>query len=195
MNQDVEFFGLALFVCINVFVQLLNCVRLFVASWTVAHQASLSFTIYLSLLKLVSIESVMPSNHLMLWCPLLLLLSIFHRSGSFPMYWLFKSGGWRIGASVSDLPMNIQGWFSLGLTGLMSLLSKGLYRVFSSITIRKHWFFGTQTSLWSNFQIHTWLPRKHIALTVQTFVGKVMPLLFNMLSKFVIAFLPRSKRL
>ena len=78
MNQDVEIFGLALFVCINVVVQLLNCVQLFVTSWTIAHQASLSFTIYLSLLKLVSVESVMPSNHLMLWCPLLILLSIFH---------------------------------------------------------------------------------------------------------------------
>ena len=78
MNQDVEIFGLALFVCINVVVQLLNCVQLFVTSWTIAHQASLSFTIYLSLLKLVSVESVMPSNRLMLWCPLLILLSIFH---------------------------------------------------------------------------------------------------------------------
>ena len=84
MNQDVEFFGLALFVCINVAVQLLNCVRLFVASWTIEHQASLSFTIYLSLLKLVSFESVMPSNHLILCHPLLLLPSVFPIIRVFP---------------------------------------------------------------------------------------------------------------
>ena len=160
MNQDVEFFGLALFVCINVVVQLLNCVRLFVASWTVAHQASLSFTIYLSLLKLVSIESVMPSNHFMLWCPLLLLLSIFHRLRSFPMYRLFKSGDWRIGASVSALPMNIQGWFSLGLTGLISLHSREFSRVFSTSAIWIQQFFGIQPSLRSNSHIHTWLLEK-----------------------------------
>ena len=73
-------------------------------------------------------------------------------SESFPVSWLFASAGQSIGASASAsvFPMSIQGWFSLGLTGLISLLSKGLYRVFSSITIRKHRFFGTQTSLWSS---------------------------------------------
>ena len=73
-------------------------------------------------------------------------------SGSFPMSRLFTSGGQSIGvsASASGLPMNIQGWFPLGLASLISLLSKGLSRVCSSTTIRKHQFFGTQPSLWSN---------------------------------------------
>ena len=71
-------------------------------------------------------------------------------SGSFPMSWLFKSGGQSIGASVSAsvLPMNIHSWFSLGLTGLISLQSNGLSRIFSSTTVWKHQFFGTQPSLW-----------------------------------------------
>ena len=83
-------------------------------------------------------------------------------SGSFPMSWLFTSGGQSIGASVSAsvLPMNIQGWFLLGLTCLISLLFNGLSRVFSSTTVWKHQFFGTQLSLWSNSHIHTWLLEK-----------------------------------
>ena len=78
----------------------------------------------------------------------------FPASGSFPMSLLFASGGQSIGASASasGLPMNIQGWFPLGLTGLVSLQSKGLSRVFSSTTVRKHQFFGTQPSLWSNIR-------------------------------------------
>ena len=82
----------------------------------------------------------MPSNHLILCQPLLFPPSIFPASGSFPVDWLFTSGGQRIGASASAtvLPMNIQDWFPLGLTGLISLQSKGLSRVFSSTTIRKH---------------------------------------------------------
>ena len=100
----------------------------------------LSFTISQSLLRLLSIESVMPSNRLDLCCPLLLLPSVFPASGSFPMSWLFASGGQRIGGSgsASVLPMNIQGWFPLELTGLISLQSKGLSRVFSSTTVQKH---------------------------------------------------------
>ena len=89
-------------------------------------QASLSFTISQSLLKLMSIESVMPSNHLILCCPLLLLPQSFPASGSFQMSQFFVSSGQSIWASVSVLPMNIQGWFPLGLTGLISLQSKGL---------------------------------------------------------------------
>ena len=81
-------------------------------------------------------------------------------SGFFPMSWLFATDGQSVGASVSVLPMNIQGWFPLGLTGLISLLSKGLSRVFSSTTIQKHQFFHIQPSLWSNFHIHTWLLEK-----------------------------------
>ena len=109
------------------------------------------------------------------------------------MSWLFKSDGQSVGASVSVFPMNILGWFLLGLTGLISLLSKGLSRVFSSTTIRKHQFFGTQPSLWSNSHIHTQLLEKTIALIRWTYVGRVMSLLLNTLFSFVIAFLPRSK--
>ena len=123
-------------------------------------------------------------------------LQSFRASGSFLMSQLFTSGGQSIRASASGsvLPMNIQGWFPLGLTGFISLQSKGL-RVFSNTTVQKHQFFGAQLSLWSNSHIHTWLLEKTIALTRRNFVGKVMSLLFNMLSRFVIAFLPRSKHL
>jgi len=77
----------------------------------------------------------------------------------------------------------------------ISLGSKGLWRVFSSTTVWKHQFFGAQSSLWSNSHIHTWLLEKTVTLAIQTFVDKVVSLLFNMLSRFVIAFLPRSKHL
>ena len=162
--------------------------------WTATHQASQSFTVSRSLLKLMSVELVMPFNHIVLCHPLHLLPSIFPSIRAFPMSSLFKSDGQSVGASVSVLPMNILGWFLLGLTGLISLMSKGLSRVFSSTTIRKYQFFGTQPSLWSNSHIHTWLLEKTIALTRWTFVGKVMSLIFNMLSRLVTAFLPRSKQ-
>ena len=74
----------------------------------------------------------------------------FPASGSFPMSWLFSSGGQSSGASASVLSKNIQGWFPLGLTGLIFLLSKGLSRVFSNTTVQRHRFFGAQPSLWSN---------------------------------------------
>ena len=108
-------------------VQLLSCVWLFATPWTAAHQASLSITISRSLLKLTFIESVMPSDHLNLCCPFFFLPSIFAKS------WLFASGGQSIGtsASASVLPMNIWDWFCLGLTGLISLQSKEVPRVFS----------------------------------------------------------------
>ena len=94
-------------------------------------------------------------------------------SGSFLMSRLFASGGWNIGASALApvLPMTIQGWFPLGLTDLISLPSRGTSRVFFSITIWKHWFFGAQPSLWSNSHIHIWLLEK-IALTIWTSVAK-----------------------
>ena len=113
------------------------------------------------------------------------------------MSWQFTSGGQsiRASASASALPMTIQGWFRLGLTGFISLQSKGLSRVFSSTTIQKHQFFSTWPSLGSNSHIHTWLLEKTIALTRRTFVGKEMSLLFNMLFRFAISFLPRSKHL
>ena len=118
-------------------VQSLICVQFFVTPWTAAYQDSLSFTISQSVLKLMSIELVMPSNHLILCHPLLFLPSIFLSISVFsnesavcirwPKYWNFSS--------ASVLPMNIQGWFPLGLTGLISLQSKWLSRVFSSITV------------------------------------------------------------
>ena len=121
----------------------------------------------------------------------------FPGSGSFPMRWLFTSGSQSIGvaASVSVLPVNIQDWFPLGLIGLISLLSRGLSIVFSNTTVRKHQFFSTQPSLLSNTHIHTKTTGKTIALIIQAFVSKVMSLLFNIRSRFVIAFLPGSKRL
>ena len=83
-------------------------------------------------------------------------------SGSFPIKWLFTSGGQSIRASVSAsvLLKNIQGWFPLGWTGLNSLLSKALSRVFSNTTVQNHQFFGTQPSQSCNSHIHTWLPEK-----------------------------------
>ena len=89
-------------------------------------------------------------------------LQSFPASGSLPMRWVFVLGGQSIGASASALalPMNIQGWFPLGLSGLISLLSKGLSRIFSSTTIQKHQFFDAQSSLWSNCHIRTWLLEK-----------------------------------
>ena len=112
--------------------------------------------------KLMSIESMVPSNRLILCCPLLLLLSIFlnvrvfsHESVlgiRWPKYWSF---------SFSISPSNgIQGWCPLGLTGLISLQSKGLLGIFSNTTVWKHQFFGAQPSLWCSSHIHTWLLAK-----------------------------------
>ena len=113
-------------------------------------------------------------------------------TGSFLMSWLFASTDQSIGASASAsvLPMNIQDWFPLGWTGLSSSQSRRLSRVFSNNTVQKHQFFSAQSSLWSNSHMTT---GKTIAFTTRTFVGKVMSLLFNMLSRLLIPFLPRSK--
>ena len=126
----------------------LSSVRVFATPWTTAHQASLSITNSRSLLKLMSIESVMPSNHLILCSPFSH-LQPFPASGSFPMSQFFTSGGRSIGASASAsvLPMNIQDCSPLGWTGWIPLQSKGLSRVFSNTTVQKHQFFGTQLSL------------------------------------------------
>ena len=123
-------------------VQLLSHVQLFSTPRTAISLASLSFTISWSLLKLMSIESVMPSNLLILCLPFSCPQS-FPASGSFPVSQLFVSGGQSFGASTSaSVPlMNIQDWFPLGLTGLI-LLSKGLWRVFCSTTVGKYPFFG-----------------------------------------------------
>ena len=101
-------------------------------------------------------------------------LQSFPASASFPMSQFFASGGQSIRTSASVLSMNIQDRFPLRLTDLISLLAKGLSRVFSNTTVQKHRFFGAQFSLWSNSCIHTWLLEKIIALTIWTFVGKVM---------------------
>ena len=132
----------------------------------------LSITNSQSLLKLMSIESVMPSNHLILYHPLLLLPSL-PASGTFPVSQLFSWGGQSTGvsASVSALPKNTQDWSPLGGTGWISLKSKGLSRVFSNTTVQlSHPYLTTG---------------KTISLTRQTFVGRVISLLFNMLSRLV----------
>ena len=130
-------------------VQSLSCVRVFTTSWTTACQTSLSITNSWSLLKLISIELVMPSNHLILCCPLLLLLSIFPSIRVFsdksvlcirwPKYWSF---------SFNIIPFNEQSeLIAFRVDWLISLQSKGLSRVFSNTTVQSHQFFGTQLSL------------------------------------------------
>ena len=133
-----------------------------VTPWTAARQVFLSITNFWSLLKLMSIKSVMPSNHLILCHPLLLLPSIFPSNRSFPVSQFFMSGGQSFGvsASASVCPVNIQDWFPIGLTGWISLQSNGLSRVFFNTTVQKHQFFSAQLSLWSNSHIHMWLQEK-----------------------------------
>ena len=125
-------------------VQSLSRVQLFATPWIPVHQASLSITNSLSSLKLTSIESVMPSSHPIPFssCP-----QSVPASESFPMSQLFASSGQSTGAptSASVLPMNIQGWFPLRLTSLISLQSKGLSSLLNT-TVQKHQFFGAQPS-------------------------------------------------
>ena len=128
-------------------VQLLSHVQLFVILWTAAHQVPLSFTISQRLLRFMCIESVMPSNHLSLCNPLLLLHSIFPNIRVFSNESAFTSDGQSIGALASVLPMNIWGRFPLGLTGFDLLVVQGTSRVFSSTTIQKHQFFSAQPFL------------------------------------------------
>ena len=135
-----------------VVVQLLSHVGFFATLWTAARQAPLSPIISWSLLKFMSIELVMPSKHLILCHPLLLNLQSFPALGSFPVSQLFTSGGQSTSTSASVLPMNMQCWFPLGLTGFVSMQSKGLWGVFSS-TVQKPQFFGAQNPLWSNSHI------------------------------------------
>ena len=144
-----------------VVIQWLTCVWPFVTPWIIARQAPLSSTISRSLLRFMTIELVMPSNQLILCCPLLLLPSIFPSIRVFSNSQLFALGSQSVGASTSIFPMSIQDWFPLGLTGLNSLQSKGLLsRVFSSTAVRGHQFFCTQPSLWSNSYICTWILEK-----------------------------------
>ena len=136
--------------------QSLSCVRFFVTPWTAAHQASLSITNSQNLLKHMSIGSVMPSNHLILCHPLLLLPSIFPSIREFcnesvlHIRWLKY---WSFSFSIS--PSNEHsGLMSFRIHWLISFQSKGLSRVFSITTVQKHQFFSTQLSLWSNSHIH-----------------------------------------
>ena len=139
----------------------LNRVRLFATPWTAARQASLSITNSRRLLKLMSIESVMPSSHLILCRPLLLLptippsIRVFSNESTLRMRWP-KFLEFGVSASASVLPMNTQDWSPLGRTGWISLQPKGLSRVFSNTTVQKHQFFGAQLSSQPNSHIHTW---------------------------------------
>ena len=146
----------------NSSVQSLSCVWLFVTPWTAAHQASLSIT---------NSGACSSSCALSWWChptisssvvPFSSCLQSFPASGSIPVSQFFAPGGQSIGASAlaSVLPMNIQDWFPLGLTGWISLQSKGLSRVFSNTTVQKHQFFSPQFSLWSNYDPKLWLLEK-----------------------------------
>ena len=139
-------------------VQSLSCVWLLASSWTVAHQTSLSITISWSLLKLMSIELVMPSSHLILCRPLLLPPSVSLSIRVFSNESVLHIRWSNIGASASTsvLPMNNQDWSPLEWTGWISLESKGLSRVFSNTTVQKHQFFGAQITSQSNSHIHIW---------------------------------------
>ena len=142
----------------------------------------------------MSIELVMPSTISSSVISFSSCLQSFPASGSFLMNRLFASGVQSIGASASVLPMNIQDWFPLGLTGLISLQPKGLSKVFSN-TVQKNQFFWHAVFFMVQLS-HTHMTiGKAIPLTIQTFVSKVMSLLLNILSRFVIASLQRSKRL
>ena len=177
-------------------IQPLSRVWLFATPWIAAHQSSLSITNSRSSLRLTSIESVMPSSHLILCRPLLFLPSIppsirvFSNESNLHMRW----PNIEVSALASFLPKKSQGWSPSEWTGWISLQSKGLSRVFSNTTVQKHLlrrsaFFTVQLS-------HPYMTTgKTIALTRQNFVGKVMSLLLNMLSRLVITFLPRSKHL
>ena len=174
-------------------VQSLSHVQLFVTPWTAACQAPPSLRVCSN------------SCPLSQWCHLTLLssaapfcfcLQSFPTSGAFPMNQLFTSGGQsnRASVSASVLPMNIQGWLPFGLTGLIFLQSKELSSTFSSVTIQKHQFFGTQPFLWSNSHIYTWWLEKNHNWLYGPLSAKWC-LFFNMLSRLVTGFLPRNKRL
>ena len=191
------FFAVIFLAKLTVLVHSLSHVWLFVTPRTAACQAYLPITNTWTLLKLMSIESVMPSNYLILCHPFSSCLQSSPASGSFPMGQFFASGGQNIGvsSSASDLPMNIQGLVSfridcLDLLAVQGTLKSLLQHHSSKASILWHSaFFMVQIS-------HLYMTTgKTIALTRQTFVGKVVSLLFNMLSRLVIAFLPRSKHL
>ena len=131
-------------------VQSLSHVRFFVTPWTATRQASQSFTIPWSLLKLKSLSRGCQATISSSVIPFSSCLQSFLAKGSFPMSWLFTSGGFGASASASVLPVNTQDWFPLGWTGWISLQSKGLSRVFFNTIVQKHQFLGIQPSLWFN---------------------------------------------
>ena len=145
---------------------------LFLTPWTTAHQASLSITNSQSPCKPMSIELVMPSNHLILCCPLLLLPSIFPNIRSFQMSQLFTSGGQSIGvsASTSVLPMNTQGWSPLGWPGWIPLQSKGLSGVFCNTTVQRHQFFRQNDYYWLTRTVASYNHNSHVPTKVASVV-------------------------
>ena len=138
-------------------VQFVSCVWFFATPWIAAHQASLSITNSRSPPKPMSTELVMPSNHLFLCRPLLLLRQYFPASGSLPMSQLFASGGQNIGVSVSTsvFPMNTQDWYTLRWIGWIAFQSKALSRVFSNTTVQKDQFLALSFFI-LQLSIHTW---------------------------------------
>ena len=179
------------YIYIYIALQSPSCVWLSATRWTAAHQASLSLTISWSLPKFMSISLLMPSSHLILWCPHLL-PSIFPASVTFPVSQLIASDDskkyWSLFQHLSVPPTSIQGWFPLRFTGLISLLSKGLSGVFSSTAVQRYQLFHAPCPLWSSSHNHTWsLGRPWLYdLCQQSYVSA-----FLTLSRFVIAFLPR----
>ena len=133
-------------------IQSLSSIGSFPNLWTAARQASLSMTSSQCFLKLMSIQSVMPYNHLFSVIHSSSCLQFFPASESFPMSQFFTSGDQSIGASASA---SVEDWFPLGLAGFVSGQSTGLLRIFSNTTVQKHQFFGAQLSLWSNYHIQT----------------------------------------
>ena len=144
--------------------QLVSHVWLFVTQWNCSMPGFPVLHYFLEFAQLMAIESGMPFNQLILCFSFSSCPQSFPASGSFPMSWLFTSGGQSTGTSASasalliySAQLNSQAWSPLGWTGLISLLSKGLSRVFSNTIVRKHQFFGSQTSLQSNSHVHPWL--------------------------------------
>ena len=170
-------------------VQLLSHVWLFETPWIAAHKASLSLPISWSLLKFMSIASVHVHSAISFSDTLFSCSQSFPVSGTSPISWLFTSDDQNTGASALAwvLPTNIQGWFPLRLTGLISLVSKELSGVFSSTTVWRYQFFGILPSLQSSPHNCMWPLGSPWTLTIWTFVGRVMSLLLNTLSRFCLS--------
>ena len=184
-----------MYIDLLLFIHLLSCVQLFATPWTAAHQASMSFTISQSLLKVMSIELVVAYSHLIFCCPLLLLTSIFPSIRVFsnesallirwPMHWSFSISSSNEYSGMISFRVD---WFDL--LALQGTLKSLLQHHSSKASILGHSAFViVQLS-------HPYVTTgKTIALIRWTFVGRVRSLLFNMLSRFVIDFLPKSKHL